>query len=559
MLLRALPPDGAAVKRQSAQLKSVTPVCVASGRETEYRQREQHVSPRKKNPLAMDLATTRSAGILLHPTSLPGPHGIGSLGAHARAFVDFLHTAGQSLWQVLPLGPTGYGDSPYASLSTFAGNPMLVDLETLVADGLLAPSELADVPKSTAQVDYGAVIPFKAEMLARAAERFPKKAAPEQRTQFEVFHDENAWWLDDYALFSAIKEAHGGKPINEWDEELRLRKPAALAAAREKLRSEMDRCRVMQFFFVDQWSALRAYARKRGVRIMGDMPIFVAYDSDAVWAHPELFKIDADLTPQVVAGVPPDYFSASGQLWGNPLYDWDRHAQDGYSWWLDRLRMALSSADVVRLDHFRGFAAAWEVPMGHTDATRGTWVRGPGDAFFEAIRQRFGGLPLVAEDLGLITEDVHALRDRLGVPGMHVLQFGFGQGDDRTYAPHRAERNRVVYTGTHDNDTTVGWFRSLPARDRALVQSYLNTAGSSIHWAMIRAAYATVADTVVVPMQDVLGYGSEARMNMPGQLGRWWSFRLTEQPHDAAAAKLRQLADLYERLPQQEAPPMAAE
>lgn len=497
-------------------------------------------------------STTRCSGILLHPTSLPGPYGIGSLGAHARGFVDFLHKAGQSLWQVLPLGPTGYGDSPYAALSSFAGNPLLIDLDNLVADGLLAPSELIDAPKSTSRVDFGSVIPFKTAVLQRAAERFPKKATAERKGDLEAFLDENAWWLDDYALFRAIKEAHDGRPINEWEEDLRKRKPAALAKARETLRDRVEASRVMQFFFFEQWRALREYARQRGVRIMGDMPIFVAYDSDAVWAHPELFKLDGDLVPQVVAGVPPDYFSASGQLWGNPLYDWERHAKDGFAWWLARLKAALSLADVVRLDHFRGFEAAWEVPTGHKDATRGTWVQGPGDAFFEAIRQRFGGLPLVAEDLGLITEEVHALRDRLGVPGMHVLQFGFGQGDDRCYAPHRAERNRVVYTGTHDNDTTVGWFRTLPVRERALVQAYLNTAGSSIHWAMIRAAYATVADTVIVPMQDVLGYGSEARMNMPGQLGSWWSFRLAEQPHDAAAAKLHQLADLFERLPAQE-------
>jgi len=470
-----------------------------------------------------------------------------------------LHDAGQTYWQTLPLGPTGYGDSPYAALSTFAGNPLLIDLDSLVAQGLLSSLELADGPRSTNRVDYGAVIPFKMAALRAAAQRFLREASGQRQQEFQAFVEEHGWWLEDYALFAAIKEAHEGRPINEWEDDLRRRKPEALERVRQTLRGPMQQCKVVQFFFFEQWGALREYAHGKGVRIMGDMPIFVAYDSDAVWAHPELFKIDEDLVPHVVAGVPPDFFAKTGQLWGNPLYAWECHAEDGFSWWLARMAMALSIADVVRLDHFRGFEAAWEVPADHPDATRGTWVKGPGDAFFEAIRVRFGGLPLVAEDLGLITEEVHALRDRLGVPGMHVLQFGFGMGDDHYYAPHRAERNTVVYTGTHDNDTTVGWFKALPVRERARVQAYLNTAGSSIHWAMIRAAYATVADTVIVPMQDVLGFGSEARMNMPGQLGPWWAFRLTEAPHAAAAAKLRQLADLYERLPRESAPAIAAQ
>ncbi len=497
----------------------------------------------------MEALTARSSGILLHPTSLPGPHGIGSLGSHARAFVDFLHAAGQTLWQVLPLGPTGYGDSPYAALSTFAGNPLLIDLDSLVTEGLLMSSELLGAPKSTDRVDYGTVIPFKMAMLHAAAERFGTKATAHRRAKFEAFCKEHGWWLNDYALFEAVKQAHGGKPINEWEEDLRRRNPGALGSARESLADQIEHRKVMQFFFFEQWGALRAYARERGVRIVGDMPIFVAYDSDAVWAKPELFKIDDDLVPHVVAGVPPDYFSATGQLWGNPLYDWEQHAKDGFRWWLDRMKMALEMADVVRLDHFRGFEAAWEVPAGHPDARRGAWMAGPGDAFFDAIRNELGGLPLIAEDLGVITDEVRALRDKHELPGMHVLQFGFGPDSERCYAPHRAERNTVVYTGTHDNDTTVGWFRTLPAKERALVQAYLNTSGSSIHWAMIRAAFGTVADMVIVPMQDVLGYGSEARMNMPGQLGAWWAFRLLEQPHAAVAAKLRQITELYERLP----------
>ncbi|HQB42008.1 MAG TPA: 4-alpha-glucanotransferase [Polyangiaceae bacterium] len=497
----------------------------------------------------MDASSTRSAGILLHPTSLPGPHGIGSLGSYARGFIDFLAAAGQSYWQILPLGPTGYGNSPYSALSTFAGNPWLIDLQTLVTEGLLHGSELAAAPLCTDRVDYGAVGPFKTEKLHLAAERFATVASAERREKFEAFEQQNAWWLDNYALFEAVKQANEGKSIRDWDTELRCREPAAIARASQQLATEIRHQRVMQFLFFEQWAALRSYAHGRGVRIIGDMPIFVSFDSDVVWAHPELFKVDANLTPSVVAGVPPDHFSATGQLWDNPLYDWKTHEKQGFNWWVDRVRMALLLADVVRLDHFRGFEAAWEVPSHHADACHGTWVKGPGNAFFDALRSELGSLPFIAEDLGLITKEVYALRDHYGLPGMRVLQFGFGTGEDRYNAPHRVERNSVVYTGTHDNDTTVGWFRTLSAKDRAFVQSYLNTSGATIHWAMIRAAYGTVADTVIIPIQDVLGLGSEARMNMPGQMGGWWAYRLTEQPHAAVAEKLRELTELYERCP----------
>lgn len=496
-----------------------------------------------------DFGHRRLCGILLHPTSLPGPYGIGTLGTQARAFVDFLHDAGQSIWQVLPLGPTGYGDSPYACLSTFAGNPLLIDLDDLVADGMLEPHELQHAPGSTGRTDYGAVVTHKLPLLREAAARFMTRASTERKRQFEEFCEQNRWWLEDFALFAAIKKAQGDRPISEWDSDVKARSAETIRRARAKLAVDLHAVRVEQFFFFHQWHELRAHARSKGVAILGDVPLFVAYDSADVWAHPELFKLDEDLSPRVVAGVPPDCFSATGQLWGNPVYDWRKHAESGYQWWLDRLKLALSLADVVRLDHFRGFEAAWEVPVGNPTAEIGEWVEGPGDAFFDAVRKQFGGLPLVAEDLGLITEEVYALRDRHALPGMHVLQFGFSLGGERIYAPHSCRPNSVAYTGTHDNDTTVGWFRTLSPEERDLVTAYLDTDGSEIHWTMIRAAYGTVAHTAIVPIQDVLGLASEARMNLPGSMGSSWSFRMISLPTAKIASELKRLAWLFERLP----------
>jgi len=495
----------------------------------------------------MEFNTKRSAGILLHPTSLPGPHGIGAIGAHAKSFVDFLHNANQSLWQILPLGPTGYGDSPYASTSTFAGNPLLIDLDVLADEGLISRGDLSDAPPSCAAVDFGWAIAFKAKVLRLATDSFASQAASHRVADLRAFIAKHAWWLDDYALFDSLKHAYDGRPFYQWDVGLRHREPSAIELAKVELAEEIQHRYITQFLFFEQWNSLLNYAHSRGVRIIGDVPIFVAMDSDAVWSRPELFKLGSDLTPSVVAGVPPDYFSEAGQLWGNPLYDWDAHALEGFDWWISRLAMALSLTDIVRLDHFRGFEAAWEIPAHHTDARGGEWVTGPGDSFFDALREKLGGLPLIAEDLGVITDEVRALRDRHRLPGMHVLQFGFDPGEDRIYAPHRAIPNTVVYTGTHDNDTTNGWFRTLPSAPRELAKAYLGADGDSIHWPMIRAAYGTVANTVIIPMQDVLGLGSEVRMNTPGQVGLWWTFRLVEQPRDAVAAVLRELTILFER------------
>ena len=492
----------------------------------------------------------RSCGILLHPTCLPGPYGIGGLGQFAREFVDFLHASGQTYWQVLPVGPTGYGNSPYACLSPFAGNPNLIDLHELVADGLLHRDALdgwSAASDRTGRVDYGAAMAFKMPRLGEVARRFSSVASASLREQFDEFCHHNAAWLEDYALFRAAKQLQHQASLCEWPEPLRCREPAAVEALRTTCSELVHQHRVLQFLFFRQWGALRAYCRSKNVKIIGDMPIFVAFDSDAVWSNPRLFKLDCHLVASVVAGVPPDYFSELGQLWGNPLYDWKYHEEHGFRWWIDRLKMGLQLADVLRLDHFRGFEAAWEVPTHHRDARQGAWVKGPGHRLFDAIRREFGSVPLIAEDLGVITDEVNALRLAYDLPGMHVLQFGFPTTGERTYAPHRAQPNMIVYTGTHDNDTTVGWFKALPTDEREVVETYLHTSETSIHWDMIRAAYATVSHTVIVPMQDVLGLGSEARMNLPGTVEHCWEFRLRELPCARVSEKLACLTELFER------------
>src|SRR6266540_494247 len=457
------------------------------------------------------MTSPRKSGILLHPTSLPGRWGIGDLGDAAYAFVDFLTAAGQQLWQVMPLGPTGYGDSPYQGFSAFAGNPLLISLDNLLAEGLLADEDLFGAPSfPDAMVDYGAVIPFKDALLRRSFERFMAAAAPEQRDAFADFRARNHAWLDDYALFAALKQAHGGANWNTWPPETAARQPEAIAYWTRDLSDQIEFHAYLQFQFFSQWRRLKQYANERGVQIVGDIPIFVAYDSADVWANREIFALDDQGRPTVVAGVPPDYFSATGQLWGNPLYRWDVLARRGYTWWVERFRTTLTLVDIARLDHFRGFAAYWEVPAGEPTAVKGRWAPGPGVALFEVVRAALGGLPIIAEDLGLITQDVEDLRDTLGFPGMKVLQFAFNGDPDDAYLPHNYERRCVVYTGTHDNDTTLGWWRTITPDDRRNVQLYLGRDGSDISWDFIRLALASVAEMAIIPMQDVLGLGSEA-------------------------------------------------
>jgi 4-alpha-glucanotransferase len=501
----------------------------------------------------------RACGVLLHPTSLAGPFGVGDLGPAADGFIRFLASAGQSYWQVLPLGPTGFGDSPYACFSAFAGNPLLISPELLVEDGLLAASDVTPLPFPQMRVDFGPVIKWKAALLFRAFEAFSRGAAPALRSEFDAFRARHADWLDDYALFRSLKDAHGGASWDKWETDFSQRAPSAITFARERLRGEIDAHAFYQFLFDRQWERVRSLCAAYGMRIIGDIPIFVAYDSSDVWANRDLFKLEPDGTPKRVSGVPPDYYSATGQLWGNPLYDWKRMQADGFAWWIARMRRTLETVDVIRMDHFRGFAACWEIPHGEPTAINGEWVVAPGRELFTALREALGELPVIAEDLGVITPDVVALRDQFDFPGMRILQFGFGGDAKNADLPHNYVRNSVAYTGTHDNDTAAGWFNSRPAsgstrnarqidRERAFCLRYLNADGKQIHWDFIRAVMASVSDTALVPLQDVLGLGNEARMNLPGSDHGNWSWRSADGDlTEALAERLRMLAETYDR------------
>jgi 4-alpha-glucanotransferase len=505
----------------------------------------------------------RSSGILLHPTSLPGRFGVGDLGAEAYRFADFLAGAAQRIWQVLPLGPTGYGDSPYQSFSAFAGNPLLVSLEELVEEGDLTSDDLAvNLPHfPQRQVDFGGVIQYKLSLLKRAAENFRARASAARREEYDTFCRQNASWLENYALFMALKEAHGGEAVwNQWERDVAARQPDALARWKERLAGETEVQKYAQYQFFKQWWALKAYCHHRGIQVMGDIPIFVAHDSADVWARPELFHLDADGNPSVQGGVPPDYFSATGQLWGNPLYRWDAMAGTGYVWWIDRFRSALKLVDIIRLDHFRGFEAYWEIPGDEETAINGRWVKAPGSEMLEAVQKALGDLPIVAETLGVITPEVKALRDRFGFPGMGILQFAFGRDPQAPeFKPHNYQRHFVVYTGTHDNDTTVGWWTGSGAGDstrtvediraeREFALKYLGTDGREINWSFIRCLLASVADMVITPLQDVLGLGSEARMNLPATRSGSWRWRFTaDQLTPEIGARLRELTVIYDR------------
>jgi 4-alpha-glucanotransferase len=497
----------------------------------------------------------RSSGILLHPTSLPGPYGIGDIGPHAYRFLDWLSSTGSKLWQVLPLGPTGYGDSPYQCFSAFAGNPYLISPDELMAEGLLTPDDLNDTPDfSASHVDFGLLIPWKLKLLQKAFSYF--QSAPEHlQTAFDYFRAENTAWLDDYTIFMALKESNGGGAWNGWPLNLRMRKKPAIKKAQNELAETILRYAFYQFIFFRQWNKLRAYANARGIQIIGDIPIFVAYDSSDVWSHPELFFLDDRGNPTVVAGVPPDGFSATGQLWGNPLYNWEIHKKDGYAWWLSRVRASLGSVDIIRFDHFRGFAGYYEIPAGHKTAEAGRWVTGPGKDLFRAVDKYLGdglvspgtGLPIIAEDLGLITPDVIELLETFDLPGMRVLQFGFS-GPENPFLPHNYIPKCVAYTGTHDNDAARGWFESAEQHEREFAQHYLRVDGSDFSWDLIRAVWGSVADMAIAPMQDVLGCGGEARMNYPSRLGGNWEWRIHENDlRDDLAGKLKDLNWLYKR------------
>jgi 4-alpha-glucanotransferase len=493
----------------------------------------------------------RTSGILLHPTSLPGPGGIGSLGNDARRFLDFLHHAGQSLWQVLPLGPVTYGNSPYSCFSAFAGNPLLIDLEAIVSEGDIPHAEIeSDLPEE--RIDFSRVGLHKMKVLGLAAQNFIGGSDRIRQEEFRQFCESTSW-LHDYALFMAVKNVFHGKDWGSWPDDIARRRPDALDGYAARLAPAVAEQKYIQWQFYRQWHDLRRYANSSGIEILGDLPIFVSLDSADVWANPHLFHLDERGKPTVVAGVPPDYFSETGQLWGNPLYNWEAIAYQGYGWWIERMKCSLALYDSVRIDHFRGFEAYWEVPAKEKTARNGRWVKGPGSDLFKALIDALGPLPVVAEDLGVITPDVEALRDSFGFPGMKVLQFAFGSGPDNPYLPHNHVRECVVYTGTHDNDTTIGWFAALPNEERQMVLDYLASDGTDIAHDLIRTALASVAGTVVIPLQDILGLGNSARMNIPGTSLGNWSWRFTaDSLHSGRAARLREMTALYGRLPQKQ-------
>jgi 4-alpha-glucanotransferase len=498
---------------------------------------------------------SRASGILLHPTSLPGDLGIGDLGPEATKFVDFLVESGQTYWQILPLGPTGYGDSPYQSYSAFAGNFLLISPEKLVEDRLISKDDLkTGKPKfPTDKVDFGAVIDWKNKLLTTAYEGFRKITSGDLRTEFETFCRENAWWLDDYSLYRAIRMSQNHRPWTEWPDKFKLRDERTVGIAREQLAEKVETKKFFQFLFFRQWNSLKAYANKNGVKIIGDIPIFVALDSTDVWCRRDQFKLNADGSPKVIAGVPPDYFSKTGQLWGNPIYDWDAMLRDGFQWWIARFRQMLATVDIVRVDHFRGFCAAWEVPGTDKTAENGKWVNVPGKELFTAVIRALGDLPVVAEDLGVMTPDVEELRDEFGFPGMRILQYGFA-GDARNRdLPHNYVPNSAAYTGTHDNDTAVGWWNALVKdkqrrRDHDYCLKYLKTEGREINWDLIQSVWSSVADTAIVPLQDLLGLGNEARMNLPATQSGNWSWRFTSGALTSKiAARLKDLTETYGR------------
>jgi 4-alpha-glucanotransferase len=504
---------------------------------------------------------SRSSGILLHVTSLPGPYGTGDLGPEAYRFVDFLHRSHQTYWQVLPLVPVGYGDSPYASPSTFALNETLVSPEMLSRSGLLDDDGVAAccLP-SSGQVPFSEVVRAKRMVISKSRARFVEHASSPELERFRVYCANNVSWLEDYALFAAIKAAHGDRSWIDWPAELRTREPGALLRAQEALRLPILDYKFGQYILSSQWRSLKSYCQEKNVQVVGDVPIYVAHDSADVWSHPHLFELESNGAPTSVAGVPPDYFSDDGQRWGNPLYRWDVMAQDGFAWWTQRMRAALAIHDVIRLDHFRGFEAFWSVPASESTARNGTWLPGPGTALFDALRGSLGDMSIIAEDLGLITDGVRSLKQRYQFPGMAILQFAFDGHADNAFLPHNYVRNLWAYTGTHDNETVQGWYNDPKSTQSAEVTdaarsyclAYLDvdpTTTDELHWRFVRALYASVAAVVITPIQDLLGLGAEARMNVPGTVGGNWGWRLHDRSYTAVTERLRHLGRIYGRSP----------
>ena len=493
----------------------------------------------------------RSSGILFHPTSLPGKYGIGTLGKEAYAFIDFLKKSKQKLWQIFPLGPTGYGDSPYQSFSSFAGNPYLIDFDLLIEAHLLSEEDLRDIffGDNEEHIDYGAIYNQKYPLLRKAYENFKSSDNNEMKGSLENFKRENSSWLNDYSLYISLKNHFNGLPWNEWAQDIKNREDGAMHHYRNELADDIEYHNFIQFLFFKQWGDVKRYANENGIKIIGDIPIFVAADSSDAWANPEIFLFDKERKPVKVAGVPPDYFSATGQLWGNPLYNWEKLKETNYSWWVERVRANLSTCDIIRIDHFRGFEAYWAVPYGDDTAINGQWEPGPGIDLFNAIKSQLGELPIIAEDLGLMTQGVIDLREATGFPGMKILGFAFDSGEENDYLPHTYTKNCVVYTGTHDNDTLVGWFQKAKEEDRQFARDYLNSrADDEIHWDAIRGAWSSVACMAISPVQDFLGLGSEARINTPGVASGNWQWRLKQGVlNNELAERIAKLTKIYSR------------
>ncbi|HET9741965.1 MAG TPA: 4-alpha-glucanotransferase [Terriglobales bacterium] len=502
------------------------------------------------------MAFDRACGTLLHITSLPSRGGIGDLGPEAYRFANFLADSHQHLWQVLPISPAGTGNSPYSATSAFAGNPLLISLERLAERGWIDDRQLRSLPESGPHVDYAQVQSAKLPLLQRAAETFIDRAQGTPRHRFDEFCWLNGWWLEDYALFESLRNHHEQKSWIEWPAELRRREPASLESCRRDLGREITVNRAIQFFFFEQWRSLHRYCAARGVKLIGDVAIFVNLDSADVWTHPDIFQLDQDLNPINVSGVPPDFFSETGQRWGNPLYRWDVLHQRGYDWWIQRMRWALQQCDIIRLDHFRGFEAYWEIPATEQTAVHGRWVKGPNHDLFHALRAALGDLPFIAEDLGTITPEVDHLRRSFAMPGMRILQFGFGNPGAHIYLPHRYEANTAVYTGTHDNDTTVGWWQSCASpEEKQAVECYLRPNSDGIHWALIRAALTSVANLCIIPMQDWLGLDSSCRMNVPSRPDDNWTWRLEQNAvRSDLVSRIAELIDVCDRNVQKSSP-----
>lgn len=507
----------------------------------------------KNQPVDSLTDNHRQSGILLHPTSLPSPYGIGDLGSTAYTFIDFLVETGQSLWQVLPLGPTGYGDSPYQSFSSFAGQPLLISPEKLIDDHLLTIDQLPTVEWESTTIDYGRLIPYKTDLLKTAFANFKDNPSTDLLSDLTRFKHQQAHWLDDYSLFMAIKEAHQGISWTEWPAEIAFFTPKTKKAWQTKLARDIAYYDFIQFLFYRQWTALKTYANQQGVHIIGDIPIFVAFDSADVWAHRDLYQLNTKGYPTHVAGVPPDYFSATGQLWGNPLYDWPAHAKTGYDWWIERIKHNLTLVDYLRIDHFRGFEGYWSIPYPAKTAVKGSWQKGPGKELFFALEKKLGrNLPIIAEDLGIITPAVEDLRDTFHFPGMKILQFAFETIEENLFLPHHYTPHSICYTGTHDNDTTLGWYYHASPDSQDKVRRYMNTDANDICWDFIRTCFSSVSEMAVVPFQDILSLDSDSRMNTPGVATGNWQWRYTESMITAhAKGMLAYTTRLFGRWPNQ--------